>query len=472
MENVNVFFFPMMAHGHMIPTLDMAKLFSAKPAVKSTIITTPLNAPAFTNSKHDIDIKIIDFPSAAAGLPEGIENLNQCTSQEMLFKFMEGTALLQEPLEKLMEDLRPDCLVADMFFPWATASAAKFGIPRLVFHGTSTFALCAADSVRKYKPYNNVTSDSEPFILPNLPHEIKIIRTQISQSERAETENEFSKMINKVRDSDLESYGVVFNSFLELEPDYVKHYKNVLNSKAWHIGPLSLCNRDIEDKAYRGKETAIDQHDCLKWLDSQEPDSVIYVCFGSVANVSAPQLRQVAMALEALNQPFIWVVRASKYEKHNSNDESWLPEGFEERTHGKGLLIKGWAPQVLILDHEAVGGFVTHCGWNSTLEGISAGVPMVTWPVFAEQFYNEKLVTDVLKIGVGVGVKEWSRLAEGVDKEVVEAAMRRVMVEEQGAEMRKRAKELKEKAKVAVEEGGSSYNDLGALIKELRSLKS
>ncbi|KAA0031313.1 scopoletin glucosyltransferase-like [Cucumis melo var. makuwa] len=95
---------------------------------------------------------------------------------------------------------------------------------------------------------------------------------------------------------------------------------------------------------------------------------------------------------------------------------------------GKGIIIRGWAPQVLILDHPAVGGFITHCGWNSTLEGVVAGVPMVTWPVAAEQFYNEKLVTEVLKIGVGVGVQKWVRtIGDFINSEVVEKKIGRIM---------------------------------------------
>jgi hypothetical protein len=102
---------------------------------------------------------------------------------------------------------------------------------------------------------------------------------------------------------------------------------------------------------------------------------------------------EIAMGLEASGQQFIWVVRKGKNEEKKDREDWGVPKGFEKRMEGKGVIINGWAPQVLTLDHEAVGGFVTHCGWNSTLEGITAGVPMVTWPVFAELFYNEKLCT-------------------------------------------------------------------------------
>ncbi|KAM7474125.1 hypothetical protein LguiB_021368 [Lonicera macranthoides] len=470
-KQLHIFFFPMMAQGHMIPTLDMAKLFSSTTttSVKSTIITTPLNAHTFSTSIHSsrLDLQILEFPSAAAGLPEGVENVNHCTSEEMVIRFYLATALLQEPLERLLGELRPDCLVADIFFPWATHAASRFGIPRLMFHGTGFFALCAMESMRMYKPFKEVESDSEPFVLPNLPHEIKLLRTQIAQHELEDTTNDLTEFLNQVKNSDLESYGVIVNSFLELEPDYANHYRNVLKRKAWHIGPLSFCTKDINDKEVRGKKSAIDEHECLKWLDSQKLNSVIYVCFGSVVDISVAQLYEIAIGLEASDQPFIWVVRRSR----NEDENMWLPDGFEERTKGRGLIIRGWAPQVLILYHRAVGGFFTHCGWNSILEGVCAGVPMVTRPVFADQFYNEKLVTEVLRIGVSVGVKESNRVScETIRREVVENSVKRLMVEEEGEEMRRRAKGLKVKAKQAIEEGGSSYNDLSALIEELSSL--
>ncbi|KAI8532775.1 hypothetical protein RHMOL_Rhmol11G0240500 [Rhododendron molle] len=140
----------------------------------------------------------------------------------------------------------------------------------------------------------------------------------------------------------------------------------------------------------------------------------------------------------------------------------------------KGLIIRGWAPQVLILGHDTVGGFVTHCGWNSTLEGVSAGVPMVTWPVFAEQFYNEKLVTEILRIGVSVGALKWNTftVSSGVMREQIGKAVRRVMVGKDAEEMRNRAKEFKEVTKKAVEEGGSSHTNLNDLIHKLSSYRA
>ncbi|XP_065616015.1 scopoletin glucosyltransferase-like [Quercus suber] len=430
-QPIHVFFFPLMGHGHLIPTIDMAKLFAAR-GVKATIVTTPRNMPLiYKTCGINIDIQIIKFPAVEAGLPEGCENIESLTSLEMVQNFIKATKMLQQPLQQLLQDHQPSCLIADDFFPWANDVAAKFG-------------------------------------------EIKLTRKQLPNFTQQEVETDITKLLKEITEAELSSYGVVVNSFYELESDYADFYRKVLGRKAWHIGPVSLRNKGAEDKAPRGKESSIDEHDCLKWLGTKKPNSVVYICFGSIANFSDSEncfseslLMEIAMGLEASEQHFIWVVKNGENEKE---EEDWLPKGFEKRMEGKGLILRGWAPQVLILDHEAVGGFVTHCGWNSILEGVSAGVPMVTWPMRADQFYNAKLVTQVLKIGVDVASQQWKRMeGDTIKREAIDKAVRQIMVGEEAEEMRSRAKKLGEMAKRAVEDGGSSSSDLNALIEELRS---
>ena len=119
-------------------------------------------------------------------------------------------------------------------------------------------------------------------------------------------------MYDQALEAELTSFGAVFNSFYELEPDYANFYKKVLGQKAWQIGPVSLCNQDTEDKAQRGKEAYIDFHECFEWLNSKKPDSVVYVCFGSMANFNDSQLKEIAIGLEASEQQFVWVVKKEK----------------------------------------------------------------------------------------------------------------------------------------------------------------
>ncbi|KAL4350413.1 hypothetical protein HN51_031528 [Arachis hypogaea] len=288
-----------------------------------------------------------------------------------------------------------------------------------------------------------------------------------------------------MKDFEDKGFGTIINSFYELEPDYADYMRNELGKKAWIVGPVSLCNGSVEDKTQRGKLSTIDEQGCLKWLNSKEPHSVIYVCFGSLIRLPPQQLKEIAYGLEASGKSFVWVVGKimksspkNKEEDDEDDVQTWLPEGFEERMKesNRGLILRGWAPQLLILEHGAIGGFVTHCGWNSTLEGVCAGVPMVTWPVTAEQFLNEKLVTSVLRIGVPVGSREWvwfsDEWKEVLGREKVEIAVKKLMGEsEEAAEMRMRVKKIAESGTRAVEEGGTSYQDVDALIQELQERK-
>ncbi|XP_062022378.1 UDP-glucose flavonoid 3-O-glucosyltransferase 7-like [Rosa rugosa] len=478
-QQLHIFFLPFMGQGHTLPLIDIAKLFASR-GEKSTIITTPANAPLFTkaiqtsrSSGLEIEFLLIKFPSTEVGLPEGIESRNWAETGEMAEKFFKALTLLKQEVERLLDQHHPQCLVASSLFHWSTDLAAKFGIPRLIFQGPGFFSLCAAMSVTLYQPHMKVASDSESFLLPNLPHEIKMTRNELPYFlTHQNSEGELFKLLGALKETEERSYGIIINSFYELEPDYVDHYRKVFGRKSWHIGPVSLCNKAEKDISARGREGSVDDvHECLQWLNSKKPRSVVYVCFGSLNSFSDCQLLEIALGLEASQQQFIWTVKKEKNDK-----EVWLPEGLEQRMEGKGLIIRGWAPQLLILQHEAVGAFLTHCGWNSILEGVTAGVPMITWPVFADQFYNEKLVTQILGIGVAVGSQKSEdggvKSEASVKREAIEKAVTDIMEGEEAEEIRSKAIALGEIARSAVEDGGSSFLDLTSLIEELRSFGS
>jgi len=316
----------------------------------------------------------------------------------------------------------------------------------------------------------NDESEMEEFVIPGLPDTIKMSRSKISQHWKDEKETPMTPIVKDFMRAEATSYGAIVNSFYEMEPNYVKHSREVVGRKVWHVGPISLCNKD---KSQRGQDSSFCEQKCLDWLDTKEPKSVIYICFGSMAVFSSAQLLEIAIALEASNQQFIWAVTQTTI---NEEQNEWIPEGFEEKlnVNGRGLIIKGWAPQVLILDHEATGGFVTHCGWNSLLEGVSAGVPMVTWPLSAEQFFNDKLLVEILKIGVPVGSEAWANRTDStvpINRKDIERAVTKVMVGQEAEEMRGRAAALGKLAKRAVEKGGSSHNSLISLLEQLRNTK-
>ncbi|KZV15225.1 UDP-glucosyltransferase [Dorcoceras hygrometricum] len=470
--------FPLMAPGHMIPMKDIAKLLAQR-GVVVTMITTPLNAKRFsptidraTESGLEIHLVEIRFPSSEAGLPEGCENLDSLPSLDLASNFFVALGLLQKQVGDLFEELepRPNCLISDMGLPWTTQIAEKFRIPRIVFHGTCCFSLLCSHNIVSSKILDSLSSDSEQFEVPNLPDSIRLRKFQVTGSTKRDS-SAIKDVTDQIRAAEKTSFGVVVNSFQELEAAYVKEYSKAKGERVWCIGPVSLCNKNGLDLVDRGNKASINEQDCLKWLNSQEPGSAIYASLGSLSRLIAPQMIELALGLEESNRPFIWSLGGG--DKTGELDRWILENGFEERVNGRGLIIRGWAPQVLILSHEAIGGFLTHAGWNSTLEGISAGVPMVTWPLFAEQFCNEKLVVEVLKIGVGIGVEtpvkwgEEEKVGVLVRSDDVKKALELLMDGgENGEERRRKARELAEMAKKAIN-GGSSYGNMTSLIEEI-----
>ncbi|KAI3991141.1 hypothetical protein MKX01_022362 [Papaver californicum] len=438
---LEIFCIPFVAPGHMIPMFDVARLFATCRGVRVHIITTTHNALLFkssidqevNSSNADIQLHILTFPSSQVGLPEGIENFKSITSKDMYSKVYQGFSILKQPMEKLLHQNNPDCIISDMFYPWTTDLANQLGCPRLVFCGKGFFSLSVMESIRRYRPHDTVSSDMETFQVPGLPYHHCIEMTR--------------------------SYGVIVNSFYELESPYADHFRDVIGMKAWQFGPVSLCiKREVNDR----NEEQEKQHKCMSWLDLMKPKSVVYVSFGSMARFQKTQLVEIASALAACGHPFIWVVREQRK--------------FEKRMNKIGMLIRDWAPQVTILAHPAIGGFITHCGWNSVLESVSAGVPMITWPLYAEQFYNEKLVIDVLKLGLTVGVYEWKHLTEEgkmiIGRKKIEKAVKILMDSgDEAEEIRKRARQMSEKAKRAVKEGGSSCASLIDLVEELKVVR-
>jgi UDP-glucosyl transferase 73C len=473
--------FPFIAQGHIIPMVDIAKLLAQR-GIIVTIFTTPKNASRFSSvlsravsSGLQIKLVTLNFPSKQVGLPEGCENFDMVNTKEMMFNLFNAITMLQKPAEDLFDALipKPSCIISDFCIPWTLQIAEKHKIPRISFHGFCCFCLHCMLKIQTSKILETINSESEYFTLPGIPDKIQATKVQIPEL----LKDEMKEFGEKMQDAEIKSYGVIINTFEELEKAYVKDYKKERNDKVWCVGPVSLCNKDGLDKAQRGNMASISEHLCLKWLDLHQPKSVVYACLGSLCNLIPSQLIELALALEASERPFIWVIR----EGNKSEElEKWISEErFEERNKGRGLIIRGWAPQVLILSHPSIGGFLTHCGWNSTLEGISAGVPLITWPLFADQFLNEKLVTQVLRIGVSVGVEfpmkfgEEEKLGVLVKKEDIKEAICMVMNKgEESNERRERASKLSEMANRAVEKGGSSYLNMNLLVQDIMQQQS
>ncbi|XP_061367971.1 scopoletin glucosyltransferase-like [Gastrolobium bilobum] len=458
---------PYLAAGHIIPLSDIARLFASR-GHHVTIITTPSNAQILYNHKsNNFRVHTFQFPSQEVGLPDGAESMSSATDTDNSVRMYEANLLPQEPIENLVEQDPPDCIVADFLYPWVDDLANKFHIPRLAFNGFSLFTICAMESLKAH-PIDDSTGS---FVIPDFPHHITLNATPPKVSK---------EFIDPLLTVALKSNGFIINNFVELDgEEYVTHYEKNTGHKAWHLGPASLICRTAEEQAERGQKSVLSVHECLSWLNSKKDNSVLYICFGTICYSPDKQLYEMACGIEASGKDFIWVIHAKKGKEDESEEEKnkWLPKGFEERNRERGMIIRGWAPQVLILCHPAVGAFLTHCGWNSTVEAVSAGVPMITWPVHSDQFYNEKLITQVRGIGVEVGAEEWTVIGFAdceklVGRDRIEEAVRGLMDGGDEADIiRRRAQEFGKKAREAVQEGGSSHKNLTAFIDDLKRLR-
>ncbi|KAI3830183.1 hypothetical protein L1987_04317 [Smallanthus sonchifolius] len=239
--------------------------------------------------------------------------------------------------------------------------------------------------------------------------------------------------------------------------DYLSKKGHCGSTKQWALGPfnpVSINNNQDPRK----------RHKSLVWLDKQVQDSVIYVAFGSTTSFSDKQIQELAIGLENSGQKFIWVLRdADKGDIFKGEGRNFeLPKGFEESVEGKGLVVREWAPQLELLAHIATGGFMSHCGWNSSMESITMGVPIAAWPMHSDQPRNATLITDVLKIGVDVG--DWGRGGEVVTSSVIEETIRKLMDSEAGNEIRNRAKKIGEDVRQSVEEGGVTCMEIDTFV--------
>ncbi|KAL5163553.1 UDP-glucose flavonoid 3-O-glucosyltransferase 7 [Glycine soja] len=459
-------FIPYLSPGHVIPLCGIATLFASR-GQHVTVITTPYYAQILRKSSPSLQLHVVDFPAKDVGLPDGVEIKSAVTDLADTAKFYQAAMLLRGPIAHFMDQHPPDCIVADTMYSWADDVANKLRIPRLAFNSYPLFAVSAMKSVISHPELH---SDTGPFVIPDFPHRV----TMPSRPPKMATA--FMDHLLKI---ELKSHGLIVNSFAELDgEECIQHYEKSTGHKAWHLGPACLVGKRDQE---RGEKSVVSQNECLTWLDPKPTNSVVYVSFGSVCHFPDKQLYEIACALEQSGKPFIWIVpekKGKEYENESEEEkEKWLPKGFEERNREKGMIVKGWAPQLLILAHPAVGGFLSHCGWNSSLEAVTAGVPMITWPVMADQFYNEKLITEVRGIGVEVGATEWRLVGYGereklVTRDTIETAIKRLMGGgDEAQNIRRRSEELAEKAKQSLQEGGSSHNRLTTLIADLMRLR-
>ncbi|KOM42965.1 hypothetical protein LR48_Vigan05g056900 [Vigna angularis] len=481
MEKDTIVMYPAPGIGHIVAMVELAKLIQTHRFNITIILTTGLlDHPAI-----EVYIRRITaaHPSISfLRLPH--IPLSASTSVSLAaraFGFIKANASsVATSLSQISQTSAVKAFVIDLFCTSTMESASSMGIPVYYFFtsGSAVLALFSyfpklheqrSESFKDMIGVELRVPGNAPLTAVNMPEPL------LDRGDPAYWDMlYFCSSLPKAR-------GIIVNSFPELEPLAVNAvaegacFPNAESGPhVYYIGPLIAEAQQSDAKGSKGS----DSKECLRWLEEQPSRSVVYLCFGSRGSFSVSQLKEIAKGLEKSGKRFLWVVkRPLEEEGAKQNKEaakpgdafdlaSVLPDGFLERTKDRGMVVEAWAPQVEVLSHESVGGFVSHCGWNSVLEGVVAGVPMVAWPLYAEQHVNREVMVGEMKVAVGVN----QRVEDGfVSAEEVEKRVREVM---ETKEIRERSFKLKQMAMAAVAQFGSSTTALANLLHSWTSFAS
>ncbi|KAL6194189.1 hypothetical protein ACLB2K_035273 [Fragaria x ananassa] len=453
-QSSHILVFPFPVQGHMNPMVQFAKRLVSK-GQRVTIVTTISSSkslPTLNPTSFGSNLRMEFISDGSEQVKAGSE-----TIEESIERFRIATT---KSLTSLMTKIRNSSdasqyplkfVVYHSGMPWILDVARRQGIDGAPFFTTSLAVATVFHHV--HEGTLKLPLEEPRAIMPSMPPlELNDLPTFVSD---VESYPAFLKLAMNQYSNLKKVNCIFFSSFDKLEKELLKW----MESQDWPvkmIGPTIpstfLDKRLEDDKDYGLSLFKPNVETCMKWLDSKKPGSVVYASFGSLADLSIEQTEELACGLRNSSFNFLWVVRESEQDK--------LPENFVEEISGKGLVVS-WCAQLQVLAHKAVGCFLTHCGWNSTLEALSLGVPMVVLPHWADQPTNAKFVEDVWKVGVRVNVNKKSGLAT---KEEIAVCIKEVMDKEKGMKFRKASLMWKELAKEAVDEGGSSDKNIEEFV--------
>ncbi|CAI9780694.1 unnamed protein product [Fraxinus pennsylvanica] len=446
---------PYPAQGHVIPLMEVS-LWLVKNGVKVTFVNTDFNhnrvVKAFSNS-DDIQ-ELVNMVS----IPDGLEcwddrnELGKLTKS--IFSVMPGE--LEALITKInrSENDEISCVVADESMGWAFEVAEKMKLRRAAFWPATAALLGLGFSIPKILDEGIVDSNGRPLknqmiqLSPKMPamNSMHFIWTCIG--DQATQKIIFDVFVKNKKSVKLADW-IICNSSEDLEPGAFSLFPNILP-----IGPLLASNRLGKSAGYFWPE----DNACLDWLNQKPKNSVIYVAFGSFTVFDQTQFEELALGLELTNRPFLWVVRSDSTDKADKP----YPKGFQDRVHSRGKMV-GWTPQQRVLSHPSIACFISHCGWNSTIEGISNGIPFLCWPYFADQFLNESYICEDWKVGLGFKKDENGVISQEEIKNKIEQIL-------EDKRYKERALNLQKKTMDNVR-GGCSYKNFINFIEWIKDEK-
>ncbi|KAL3689228.1 hypothetical protein R1sor_015537 [Riccia sorocarpa] len=380
---------------------------------------------------------------------------------------------------------KPTCVISDYSCPGVHAIAVKYSVPAWVF---SSFPVgCAAGVVYMSElqskgilklPNSALDKEAEELIsLPGMP----LMRINELDTLFTFPTSLLHRIGKHIGPTLLQAEVVLFSTFQELEPKAFMEFKKLRKIAAskenreagevYTVGPtLDRPSEGLFGASAKNGYEEKERDPSLKFLDSQAESSVLFVAFGCNWNLLPEQMQEIALGLESSGQPFLVSfhppIKTAKYQTDNIFDV--IPQDCVEGTKGRGLFVQGWVPQVQILSHSAVGGFLSHCGHSSYLESVYMGVPLITWPIFCEQYMNARYIVD--EIQVGVEIPRSLATSDLVDRKEVEAKVRALFQSEQGNTARKNMLRYRELAVRTVSENGSTFNNMKMIIARIRDL--
>ncbi|KAF8697130.1 hypothetical protein HU200_036124 [Digitaria exilis] len=467
-RRAHVVLFPFMAQGHVAPFLSLANLIRrARPDdVLVTMVATPAvaNSLSATLAADGVHVHELPFDPPADDL---IALFLASESLHPSFRHFLAGLTSTDPTAHVH-------VMADMFLAgWTLAAARSAGAAsHSAVLTTGAYGSAVYFSLWNSVPLIPATTSTDGELLFRLAEffpDVDVRRSQLTDHlAGADGTDAWSTFISKQIAAFRSTDALLVNTAEDLEPKGIQMLRQLFNNvPVYPVGPLLLrptaALSSSSSPAPGTKRNAI-----LSWLDRQPPCSVLYVSFGSQYTIGASQMFELALGLEISKHKFLWVIRPPAGQDVNGEFRpEWLPEGFIERVEasGRGLVARCWAPQVEILEHASTGAFLTHCGWNSVQEGLGNGVPLIGWPLSAEQFYNAKVLVE--EMGVCVEVARGMRAVVG-SGEVV-AAVEMVLGDTvEGGEMRRKAAEMKEV--IAAARGDNNNGGDGTSIKVVQRL--
>ncbi|KAJ4952503.1 hypothetical protein NE237_029335 [Protea cynaroides] len=444
---------PFFGQGHLFPCSELCKHLALRNFQVILVIPSFLSSSISPSLHHHPLIKVSELPT----LPPPAD------SDEPLHHHHDISQLLSDFLLSQSNggsSISPICAIVDVMMSSTIETIQKFQIPIISFFTSGACSAAMEYALWKIQPIPDNPTPGLTIALPGLPQDMSLTFSDLTHRDPPPPPHDHGGRGHQpphhgspppahhqrgsgagfppppgpppkpghrppwVSDTE-NSLAILMNTCDDLERPFIDYLTNQMGKPVWGVGPLlpkqywHSTDSTLHDHEIRtGRKSNVSEDEVSEWLDKKPRGSVIYVSFGSEVSPKAEELAELAVALEESNKPFIWVVQSDNHggppggphggppgrppggPPGGPGGNEYFPDGLADRVGERGLIIKGWAPQLLILSHLSTAGFLTHCGWNSTVEAIGRGVAMLAWPIRGDQIYNAKLVTRHLKVGL------------------------------------------------------------------------